>query len=420
MRILQVCKKFPYPLKDGESIAINSLSKSLKALGANLSLLAMNTKKHYFDVKKLPNSFNQYDQISTVDIDNTLKVKDAFLNLFSRESYHISRFVSAAFEQKLIALLKAQSFDVIQLETLYLAPYIPIIRKYSNATISMRAHNVESEIWGRITKNTSFLPKKIYLNHLFKKLQRFEEKMLHQYDLLLPITQRDLDSFKKMGFNGKATVTPIGLDVSDYHADYDSYRKKMSISFIGSLDWMPNIEGLKWFLENVWGDLQKRFPAIELHVAGRNTPDWLMKMNKNNIVVHGEVEDAMEFINQHSIMVVPLLSGSGMRAKILEGMALGKVVLTTKIGVEGIEAKHEEEILIGDNPTTIFEAVEWCNQQNGRLEAIGRNAAVFVENHYDSLRIAEKVMTTYAEIRHKKQIPSSNDQTSKKINSKFQ
>ena len=404
MRILQVCKKFPYPLKDGESIAINNLSKSLKALGADLSLLAMNTKKHYFDVKTLPSSFDQYDQISTVYIDSSLKIKDAFLNLFSSESYHISRFVSKAFEQKLIALLKEQAFDVIQLETLYLAPYIPIIRQYSNAMISMRAHNVESEIWGRITKNTNLLPKKVYLNHLFKKLQRFEEKMLHQYDLLLPITQRDLDSFKKMGFNGTATVTPIGLDISNYHADYDSYRKKMSISFIGSLDWMPNIEGLKWFLDNVWENLQKKFPSIELHVAGRNTPEWLMKMNRNNIVVHGEVEDAMDFINQHSIMIVPLLSGSGMRAKILEGMALGKVVLTTKIGVEGIEAKHEKEILIGDNPNAIFEVVEWCNQQNGRLEAIGRNAAAFVGNHYDSLQIAQKVMASYAEMGAKKQI----------------
>lgn len=396
MRILQVCKKFPYPLKDGESIAINNLSRSLKDLGADLTLLAMNTKKHYYDLKREPSSFDQYDEIITVDIDNTIKLKDAFLNLFSQKSFHISRYVSREFEQTLIKLLKKTSFDVIQLETLYLAPYIPVIRKYSDAKISMRAHNVESEIWKRITKNTQSLPKKIYLKYLSGKLQKFETRMLHQYDILMPITHRDLGIFKQMGYNGKSVVVPIGLDSTEYKADFNSFRNNLSLSFIGSLDWMPNIEGLKWFLKHTWSKMQKEIPDLELHIAGRNTPDWLKNLKKKNIVVHGEVEDASAFINRHSIMVVPLLSGSGMRAKILEGMALGKVVLTTTVGLEGIEATHEQEILIGDNPSELIEAVKWCSNQNGRLEIMGRRASDFVQHNYDSLQIARKVMKAYS------------------------
>ncbi len=221
-------------------------------------------------------------------------------------------------------------------------------------------------------------------------------KFIHQYDLLMPITQRDLNIFKKMGFQGKSEVVPIGLDSSEYKADFDSYHNNLSISFIGSLDWMPNIEGLKWFMNNIWGKMQKELPGIELHIAGRNTPEWLKNVNKKNIIVHGEVEDASEFINQHSIMVVPLLSGSGMRAKILEGMALGKVVLTTTIGLEGIHAKHEKEILVGDSPTEMVEAVKWCNSQNGRLESMGHRASDFIHHNYDSLQIARKVMKAYS------------------------
>ena len=396
MRILQVCKKFPYPLKDGESIAINNLSRSLKDTGADLTLLAMNTKKHYYDLKREPSPFDQYDEIITVDIDNTIKLKDAFLNLFSQKSFHISRYVSREFERALIKLLKRTSFDVIQLETLYLAPYIPVIRKYSDAKISMRAHNVESEIWKRITKNTQSVPKKIYLRYLSGKLQKFETRMLRQYDILMPITHRDLGIFKQMGYTGKSVVVPIGLDSTEYKADFDSFRKNLSLSFIGSLDWMPNIEGLKWFLKHTWGKMQKEIPDLELHIAGRNTPDWLKNLKKKNIVVHGEVEDASAFINGHSIMVVPLLSGSGMRAKILEGMALGKVVLTTTVGLEGIEATHEQEILIGDNPSELIEAVKWCSNQNGRLEVMGRRASDFVQHNYDSLQIAKKVMKAYS------------------------
>jgi len=396
MRILQVCKKFPYPLKDGESIAINNLSKSLNDLGADMTLLAMNTTKHYFDLKGQNNPFDHYQEIITVDIDNTIKLKDAFLNLFSRQSFHISRFVSRDFEKALIRLLKRSSFDVIQLETLYLAPYIPLIRKYSDARISMRAHNVESEIWTRITNNTSSFPKKIYLKYLSDKLHRFECRMLHHYDILMPITSRDLGIFRQMGFKGNAVVVPIGLDSTEYKADYDSFRKKLSISFIGSLDWMPNIEGLRWFLKNVWGKIQKELPGIQLHIAGRNTPDWLKNIKKKNIVVHGEVEDAAAFINEHSIMVVPLLSGSGMRAKILEGMALGKVVLTTRIGLEGIDATDKQEILIGDDVRDMVKAVKWCSKQNGRLEMVGRRACDFVQSNYDSMEIARKVYKAYS------------------------
>ena len=395
MKILQLCKKFPFPLKDGESIAITNLSKALNELGCDVSLLSMNTKKHYFDISQLPEDFDHYSSIHEVKLDNELKVKDAFLNLFSKDSYHISRFVSKEFEIALKRILRKNKFDIIQLETLYLAPYIPIIRKYSDAMISMRAHNVEHEIWERIAGNTEFLPKKWYLNHLTGKLKKYEVQHLNDYDLLVPITNRDLSKFRKMGYKNGVAVTPIGIDQEDYSPDFSSFNKEMSISFIGSLDWMPNQEGLQWFLENVWPKAIKRFPKLSLHVAGRNTPQWMLNMNVKNVKFHGEVPCAATFINQHPIMVVPLLSGSGMRAKILEGMVLGKIVLTTKIGLEGINAEDKKEVLIADKVDEFLEAIEYCYSTKENLYRIGHNALEFVNHNYDNLQIARKLATTY-------------------------
>ena len=153
MKILQLCKKFPFPLKDGESIAVNSLSKALHDEGCELTLLAMNTAKHYFRGKDMPEALSHYRGVFSVDVDNRIKLKDAFLNLFSRESYHISRFISREYGQKLGQLLRRQDFDIIQLETMYLAPYIPVIRRYTAAPIAMRAHNIEHEIWERISQH---------------------------------------------------------------------------------------------------------------------------------------------------------------------------------------------------------------------------------------------------------------------------
>ena len=163
MKILQLCKKFPYPLKDGESIAVTYLSKALNQLGNQVTLLTMNTKKHYFNIGELPADYDQYQSIHFTDIDNEVKPFDAFLNLFSDDSYHISRFISTSFEQKLIEILKLEEFDVVQIETVHLAHYIPIIRRYSEAKIAMRAHNVEFEIWQRIADNTRLFPKKWYI-----------------------------------------------------------------------------------------------------------------------------------------------------------------------------------------------------------------------------------------------------------------
>jgi polysaccharide biosynthesis protein PslH len=398
MRVLQLCKKFPYPLKDGESLAIFHLSRALNQLGCSVTLLAMNTAKHPFDLKLLPADFDHYQSINAVPVDNRVKLGPALANLFSGESYHISRYISSDFERKLIQILESQEFDWVQLETLYLAPYIPLIRKYSKAPVAMRAHNVEHEIWERLTHNTRSPLKGWYLNKLTKKLKAYEISQLGQYDLLLPITDRDARHFEAMGYRGKSLVLPIGLDLGKYQGDPSSFNGPLSMAYIGSLDWMPNQEGLEWFLNKIWSALGARFPDVELHIAGRNTPGWLRRMNRKNVHVHGEVADAAAFINAHSVLVVPLLSGSGMRAKILEGMALGKVVLSTSMGLEGIDAADKREVLIADTPEQFADALDFCQQQNGALQVIGERAHQLVATAYDNQKIALRLVETFSEM----------------------
>lgn len=398
MRILQLCKKFPYPLKDGESLAIFHLSKALNQLGCSVTLLAMNTSKHPFDLSELPEHFNQYESIHTVPVDNRVKPLPALANLFSSQSYHVSRFISSKFGDKLAYLLKNQEFDWIQLETLYLAPYIPLIRKHTKAPVVMRAHNVEHEIWERLGPQIKPVWKRWYLRHLTGKLKAYELGQLAEYDFLLPITQRDEERFDGLGYRGPSLVLPIGLDLSSYEPDDRSFQKPLSMAYIGSLDWIPNLEGIEWFLKEIWKPLSARFPGLELHIAGRNTPDWLLNLNWSNIVVHGEVPDAAAFMNRHSVLLVPLLSGSGMRAKILEGMALGKVVLTTTVGLEGISAIDRKEVLIADTAEEFHGALEFCYGQKASLEQIGRRARRLVAAEYDNRQVARKLVETFEKV----------------------
>lgn len=392
MKILQLCRKFPYPLKDGEAIAVTYLAKAYKELGHELTLLAFNTVKTYFEVATLPTSFNHYTAIHTVYLDNHVKIKDAFLNLFSADSYHITRFDSTDFKDKLKEVLVATDFDIVQLEGINLAPYIPTIRAYSTAKVVMRSHNVEFEIWERVAENTSFLPKKWYLQYLVKKLKIYEIAQLDHYDLLLAMTQRDVDYFNTLGPSKQIMVAPIGLDLNNYQRAAPATPPPYSISFIGSLDWMPNQDGLKWFLDNVWSSIYQKYPNLEFHIAGRNTPQWVFAKAGKGVIVHGEVEDAKAFIAAHPITVVPLFSGSGMRVKILESMAMGRIVLTTAIGVEGIAAKHGQEIFIGNTADEFIQLIDNCLQQPQELATMAKQAQGFIIEHYNNIQIGKRVL----------------------------
>ena len=322
---------------------------------------------------------------------------EAFKNLFSNESYHVKRFISEDFKNRLIEVLEAEKFDIVQLEMIYMAPYIDTIREHSNAKIVMRMHNVEHKIWERIAKKTVFFAKRWYINHLARTLRKYEMGILDELDGIAAITLTDAAYFRRV------TATPVidlpfGVDIAKFNPVFE-VEDKPTFYHIGSMNWMPNEEGIKWFLNNVWGDVVKRVPEAKLYLAGRNMPKWLLKKNhKKNIEVVGEVPDAHEFVNQHNVAIVPLFSGSGMRIKIIESMALGKTVITTMIGAEGIQYTEFEDIIIADNEPKMVENICRLFKHPEEAEAIGLNARRLIEEVYDNKKIINRLEIFYKEI----------------------
>lgn len=401
MRILQLSKKFPFPPKDGESIAILQMSKALHNSGCEMSLLAMNTSKHRVDLTNgLPKELAYYHRIETVNVDNKIRWSEAFKNIFSEESYHITRFVSAEFSLKLEQLLQEETYDIIQLETLYLAPFLSIIKKYSKAMVVLRAHNIEHEIWQRIAMQVPSLPKKLYLNYLSKKLRNFEIKSLNDYDFLVAITDRDLVQFKSLGYKNGCLASPVGFEVLDNQIDYSAFNRPMMLSFIGSLDWMPNIEAVRWFVQEVWPVLMYKFPDLQFHIAGRNAPKDISDINQKNIFFHGEVRDSTEFLNRYPILIVPVFAGSGIRVKILEAMSLGRIVISSSIGLEGISAKHKDQVFIANSVEDFVESISQCRSRYDTLRQIGENARNFVIENFENSKLAGKLIHAYKKALH--------------------
>lgn len=396
MRVLQLCRKFPYPLKDGESIAINSISSAMVNYGCDITLLAMNTEKHYSEIPENCKELAHYEAVESVYVDNSLNAVDAFVDLISGKSYHISRFDSEDFRNKLIEMLKANDFDIIQLESSYLSVYVDTIRAHSNAKVVLRSHNLEYEIWERIAENTKRGLKSWYLNKCAERLFKFEVNQLESYDLLVSITDKDLQKYRELGYTKAGVSSPAGLDLDKYNMK--EVNKVSSLSFIGSLDWMPNLNGLKWFINNVWPIVSEKNPNLKFHVAGRNLDTVLHDLSSPNLVIEGEVDCAKEFISDHNIMIVPLFSGSGIRVKILEGLAMGKTVISTTLGAEGISYENGEHLLVADDVKQFVDAIQYCLSEHEVLSEFKTKGRKLIEERYSNLGNAVQLINAFNQL----------------------
>lgn len=395
MRILQLMNKVPWPPKDGGAIACLNMTKGFSMLGHEVTVLSMNTSKHHIRIKDMPADLRSKADFRLVEVPASINWLEATLNLlFSNLPYNAQRFISDEFSFELVKLLTEKSFDVIQLEGLYLCPYIPVIRKYSEALIAYRAHNIEYEIWERTATLSKGLRSK-YLKNLSRRIKRFEVSYLNSYDLLVPITDRDGLILDKLGNNKPRHTSQTGIDFASL---VPTARKLEfpSLFHIGALDWAPNQEGLIWFFSNCWPKIHSQNPELKFYLAGRNAPDWFERLIKLEGVEYlGEINDAYDFINSKAVMVVPLFSGSGMRIKIIEGMALGKPIVTTDIGTEGIPTENGKNILIANDADRFTDAITELINDRDLSNRIGKSAIGFIQEKFDNLVQAEALIEFY-------------------------
>jgi glycosyltransferase involved in cell wall biosynthesis len=395
MKILQVTNKVPYPVIDGGAIACMNLARGFSLLRHKVTILAMNTKKHHITLTEIPDSVKELAKFILVDVPANISPFSALLNLiFSKKPYNATRFISNTFATELQRILLENDFDIIQLEGLYVCPYIPIIRKNSKAKIVYRAHNIEHEIWSR-TAIMAHGFERWYYKNLSKRIKSFEVHTLNKYDLLVPITGRDGAILNKLGNTKPVHVSQTGIDSSVLIPNSKNLDHP-TLFHIGSLEWAPNQEGLIWFFDNCWDLILEKYPDLQFFIAGRNAPAWFQKkMELPNVIFKGEVTDAYEFINSKSIMVVPLFSGSGMRIKIIEGMALGKPIVTTAVGTEGISTTSGHNIVVTENAAGFVQAISDLIENREYFDSISKNAIEYIHENFDNLSSAGSLIEFY-------------------------
>lgn len=394
MRVLQICHKPPLPSIDGGCIAINNISRGLIKELESIKVLTINTLKHPFDLKHYDQNYLEKSKIESTFVDTKLNIVDAFSNLVTYDSYNISRFFSPDFNELIIKTLKSESFDIILLESLFTTPYIETLKTYSSAKIILRSHNLEYIIWKRLSKESANPAKKIYLKLLSSQLKQYELDIFNKIDGIATISDEDKRKYNELNCPVKIETIPFGIETQKYKVSRNK-NKALKFFHIGAMDWKPNLEAVSWLLNEIWPRIQKQIPNAELHLAGKNMPDWLFKNSKHNIFNHKEVKDSSKFIIENDIMIVPLLSAGGIRVKIIEGMAYGKAIISTQIGAEGINYKNGENIIIANNPEDFSEKAKKISSKELDHRKIGMNAREHVTNNYDQQYTSKKLISFF-------------------------
>lgn len=399
MKVLQLCNKPPYPPVDGGTLAMNSVTQGLLSNGCEVKVLTVETDKHPVRAGQIPDDYRKATRFESVYVDLRVKPLPAAVAMLCGESYNVKRYRSDAFAAKLREVLQGEQFDVVHVESIFLTPYVPLIRKYSAAKIILRAHNVEHLIWSRVAHSMHRGLKRWYMKHLSLTLRAYELEHIGEYDGVVCITRNDADYFRKEGCRRPMTAIPFGVESGKWKEENGKCEVETNSLFhLGAMDWRPNQESIAWLLESVWPVVHREVPQAHLYLAGRKMPEQWMRADIEGVTVVGEVPDAAEFIAGKQINVVPLLSGSGIRVKIIEAMSMGKAVVTTTVGAQGIDYTDGENLLIADTPADFARQIGRLVNDSGYCRRVGEAAMQLVAEQYNVQSLTERLLQFYNEI----------------------
>lgn len=382
MKILILTHRVPFPQNGGYQIVVCNTMRGLVRLGHDVSLIALNSKKAD-PIEGMPEGLKKRIKYKVYDIDTEVSVMDVAVNLFSKTSFNINRYYDAEVEKKLVRDVQENNYDIIQFEGLMMSLYLTAIRKHTRAKLVYRTHNIENQVWQRMSMQKTDPFKKSYLKMHAKRIKNYELEQLNKFDGVAVFTPQDKETIYSYGTHVPIEVLPVGLRLEKYHPDIEK-TEVPSLFFLGSLDWLPNREGIEWFLDNFFKDLTDGELNVKFYVAGSDIPERFDDYEAlGKIFIQGEVDDALEFINSKSIMIVPLLSGGGMRVKIVEGMAMQKCIISTTLGAEGINFEDGKNILIANNKEEFYYAIQRCITDEEYCKKIGLNARHLIEQQHD-------------------------------------
>ena len=394
MKILFLSPTVPFPLTDGGRIRVFNLLKQI-AEKSDVTLLALETQPT--DAEGVAQLQQFGIQVHLVPNAPTLPrvsfptLVNAFLK---RQPITVARYDLPAYRQKFRELVAAENFDLVHYEMFHTAQFQTEVDLPS----VLSQQNVDSAIWRRLCGETAnpFYKFAYWTQQL--AFQRYERVLSPKFDAVTCTSAIDAAVFQRHCAADTIEIIPNGVDVTHYQPDFTS-EATAHLIYIGSMDWYPNEDAVAFFADEVLPGIQDKVPDVQFSIVGGNPSTRVQRLaEREGVVVTGRVPEIKPYFAEATVFVVPLRIGSGTRLKILEALAMGKAVVSTSVGAEGLDLKDGEEIFIADEPTTFADAVTRLLTDASLRRRIGENGRARVEQDYDWRSIGEKLHQLYTKI----------------------
>ncbi|MGV3630194.1 MAG: glycosyltransferase family 4 protein [Bacteroidota bacterium] len=395
MNVLHVTNKPIFPILDGGQLAMHRLLMNLLHQGFAVKNLTVETYKHPYDEQAFPENLREIISPEAHYIDTKVNAWDVVKSLFSSESYNIKRFIDKGFEAKIRELLESDNYQLVILESAFLLSYVDVIRRYSDAKIVVRAHNVEYRIWRQAARREKSLFKRIYFKKLAKNLKKYELQHLNMVDGIFCISEQDKEFFRRRAIKVPMAVIPVYMETQD---EYPVNYQNNDFFFIGSMSWKPNVEAVRWIVNSIAPRLHKFLPEAKIHIAGSAMPKSMKEKKTRNVVFHGKVPNMLDFMSKHGTLIVPLKSGSGVRIKILEALSIGVPVISTEKGKEGINLTPKKHFLTANITEEFLLQMKFIDTNTTIKESIGLAGKDFIKEEYSIDIVSKKISDFIAKI----------------------
>ncbi len=317
--------------------------------------------------------------------------------VFSRNPYVIDKYHSAEMAAAIRQFDAAGAHDLIVCD--FLTPAVNLFSgaKRSAMPTLLFQHNVESLIWQRM-RDTAHGAKRAYLHTQWKRMQRFETEACARCEGVVAVSDADCDLMRsELGLRNVLGSVPTGVD-TEYFANPAATPRPGSLVFLGSMDWMPNIDGARWFASEIWPRIKAEAPGTTLTIVGRRPTPEIQKLAATDpaIRVTGTVDDVRPYLAEAELMIVPLRVGGGTRIKIFEGMAAGVPVISTRIGAEGLSVTDGENIVLADEPEAFARKTIDILADVQKRRTIAESGCRLVREHF-SWRAVTSVFSGYCQ-----------------------
>jgi glycosyltransferase involved in cell wall biosynthesis len=311
-------------------------------------------------------------------------------NLFSRLPYAVGRYQSAELRKQVARLAPAADLVVCD----FLMPAVNLDDQLQSRSILFQ-HNVEAMIWKRHCAVPQNEFRRAYVRLQWRRMERFESTTCRHFAHVVAVSEADAQLFRAEYGVKSVSDVPTGVDLDYFSVGADCNRNPMELMFVGSMDWMPNDEGIRWFAAEVFSLVQRQIPGAKLTVVGRSPSAATRALATRNsaIEVTGTVPDVRPFLQRAALSVVPLRIGGGTRLKIYEAMAAGTPIVSTTIGAEGLPVRDGEHLRLADSPTDQAAVIVELLRQPTAARRLAKNALAFVERHCSWDSVAQQFIS---------------------------